>query len=79
LHQKLKGTSICVIGVYPPLIGDISPLDEAWQEVRNTSQSINNRDVVDAILFALTRPCNCTVASIILDADAGGLHSHNWQ
>jgi NADP-dependent 3-hydroxy acid dehydrogenase YdfG len=79
LRQELKGTSVRVIGIYPPLIEDISPLDKAWQEVRDKSQSINNRDVAETILFALTRPRNCTLASVALDADAGGLHSHDWS
>jgi short-subunit dehydrogenase len=78
LRQELQGTSVRVIGVYPPLIDDISPLDEAWQEPRTKEKSISNRDVVESIIFALTRPRNCTLATIILDADAGGLHSPDW-
>jgi NADP-dependent 3-hydroxy acid dehydrogenase YdfG len=79
LRQELKGTSVRVIGIYPPLLEDLSPLDKTWQEVRDKSQSINNRDVAETILFALTRPRNCTLASVALDADAGGLHSHDWS
>jgi short-subunit dehydrogenase len=78
LRQELQGTSVRVIGVYPPLIDDISPLDEAWQEPRTKEKSISNRDVVESIIFALTRPRNCTLATIVLDADAGGLHSPDW-
>jgi short-subunit dehydrogenase len=78
LRQELKGTSIRVIGIYPPLIDDISPLDEAWHESRTKEKGISNRDVVEAILFALTRPRNCTLATVVLDADAGGLHSPDW-
>lgn len=78
LRQELKGTSVRVIGIYPPLIDDISPLDEAWHKARTKEKSISNRDVVESILFALTRPRNCTLASIVLDADAGGLHSPDW-
>jgi NADP-dependent 3-hydroxy acid dehydrogenase YdfG len=78
LRQELKGTSVRVIGVYPPLINDISPLDEEWQEPRIKAQSITNRDVVESILFALERPRNCTLSTIVLDADAGGLHSPDW-
>jgi short-subunit dehydrogenase len=78
LRQEFKGTSVRVIGVYPPLIDDISPLESTWQESRDKARSINNRDVVEAILFALTRPRNCTVSTIVLDADSGGLHSPDW-
>jgi NADP-dependent 3-hydroxy acid dehydrogenase YdfG len=78
LRQELKGTPIRVIGIYPPLIDDISPLEKAWNEPRTKEQSISNRDVVESVVFALTRPRNCTLASIILDADAGGLHSRDW-
>jgi short-subunit dehydrogenase len=78
LRQELKGTSVRVIGIYPPLIEDISPLDKAWQEVRKKSHSISSCDVVEAVIFALTRPRNCTLSTLILDADAGGLHSSDW-
>jgi short-subunit dehydrogenase len=33
---------------------------------------------VESILFALERPRNCTLSTIVLDADAGGLHSPDW-
>jgi short-subunit dehydrogenase involved in D-alanine esterification of teichoic acids len=52
LRQELKGTSVRVIGMYPPLIDDLSPLDEAWHEARTKDKSISNRDVVESIIFA---------------------------
>lgn len=78
LRQELKGSSVRVTGIYPPLIEDISPLDGAWQAKRNKTQRITNRDVAESILFAVTRPRNCTVATLVLDADSGGLHSNDW-
>ncbi len=78
LRQELKDSSVRVIGIYPPLINDISPLDKSWQEPRDKSQSISNRDVVETILFALTRPRNCTLSTVVLDARSGGLHSDSW-
>jgi NADP-dependent 3-hydroxy acid dehydrogenase YdfG len=78
LRQELKNTSVRVIGIYPPLIDDILPLESAWQEPRDKTRSISNRDVAQAILFALTRPRNCTISTLILDADSGGLHSPGW-
>jgi NADP-dependent 3-hydroxy acid dehydrogenase YdfG len=78
LRQELKGTSIRVMGIYPPLIDDISPLDGTWNETRGKEKSISNRDVVETIVFALTRPRNCTLSTVVLDADVGGLHSPGW-
>ncbi|MGL4608548.1 MAG: SDR family oxidoreductase [Trueperaceae bacterium] len=78
LRQELKDTSVRVLGVYPPRIDDISPLDKTWQSEQNKTQRISNRDVVEAILFALTRPRNCTISTLILDAASGGLHSSDW-
>lgn len=78
LRQELKRTSVRVIGVYPPLIDDISPLDDMWNEPRTKEKSISNRDVVESVIFALTRPRNCTLSAIVLDADSGGLHSPDW-
>ena len=34
---------------------------------------VTSRDVVEAGLFALTRPRHVTMASIVLDADEGGM------
>jgi NADP-dependent 3-hydroxy acid dehydrogenase YdfG len=78
LRQELKGSSVRVISIYPPVINDVSPLNEAWHESRTKEKSISNRDVVESIIFALTRPRNCTLSTIVLDADAGGLHSPDW-
>lgn len=78
LRQELKGTRVRVIGIYPPLIEDSSPLDETWNETRGKEKSISNRDVAETIMFALTRSRNCTLSTIVLDADAGGLHSPDW-
>ena len=34
---------------------------------------VSNRDIVETALFALSRPRNVTLASIIIDSDEGGL------
>jgi short-subunit dehydrogenase len=74
LRQELKGRPIRVSAVYPSNITDISPLDaEAWNAVRPAQSWATNRDVVEASLFALSRPRHVTLASIVIDPDNGGL------
>ncbi len=75
LRQEFAGTNVRVIGLYPPDLDTMTPLDAAWQESpsRGANQRVTSRDVVEAALFALTRPRNCTLATIVLDSDAGGL------
>jgi short-subunit dehydrogenase len=74
LRQELRGRPIRVSALYPPLIDDLSPLDEeAWNAKRPANALASNRDVVETALFALTRPRHVTLASIIIDSDEGGL------
>lgn len=73
LREELRGTPIRVIGVYPPNIADLSPLDPDWERTaRAKTEWINERDVVEAVQYAITRPRNCTIAAIVLDSDEGG-------
>lgn len=75
LRQELRGRSVRVSALYPPVIDDLSPLDkEAWNSGRPAKSRATNRDVVEAGLFALSRPRNVTLASIVIDPDEGGLH-----
>jgi short-subunit dehydrogenase len=74
LRQELRGRPVRVSALYPPLIDDVSPLDEdAWNAKRPANAHVSNRDVVEAALFALSRPRHVTLASVIMDADEGGL------
>src|SRR3954447_4785298 len=74
LRQELRGRPIRVSAIYPPLIDDVSPLDEeAWAAKRGNNSRIGNRDVIEAALFALTRPRHVTLASIVIDSEDGGL------
>ena len=74
LRQELKGRPVRVSAVYPSYIKDISPLNEAaWNEVPATTSWATNRDIVEASLFALSRPRHVTLAAIIVDPDQGGL------
>ncbi len=75
LRQALAGTPIRSICIHPPYLEDISPLDVAWEKApeRPKGAYATNRDVVEAVLFALTRPRHITIASLVIDTDAGGI------
>ena len=73
LKQELKGRPIRVSAIYPPNLEDISPLDEAqWNAERPVDSLATNRDIVEAGLFALSRPRHVTIATIVIDPDRGG-------
>jgi NADP-dependent 3-hydroxy acid dehydrogenase YdfG len=75
LRQELRGRPVRVTGVYPSWVEDVSPLEpEAWNAERKATGWITNRDVVEASLFAISRPRHVTIASIIFDPDSGGMH-----
>jgi NADP-dependent 3-hydroxy acid dehydrogenase YdfG len=64
-----------VHAIYPPDLETVTPLDEeAWNAPRKAGDMVTSRDVVEAALFALTRPRNVTMASIVLDSDS----DHSW-
>jgi NADP-dependent 3-hydroxy acid dehydrogenase YdfG len=77
LRQELTGTPVRVIGIHPPNLDDVSPLDADWDAVpdRKKGERVTSRDVVDSVLFAITRPRHVTVASLLLDSDGGGMWS----
>ncbi len=74
LRQELKGKPVRVHALYPPDLETISPLNEDdWNAERPDTSMATSRDVVEAGIFALTRPRHVTMASIVLDADEGGM------
>ncbi len=74
LRQELKGRPVRVQAVYPSYIKDISPLNEAeWNATPESKSWATNRDIVETVLFALSRPRHMTLASIVVDPDSGGL------
>ena len=74
LRQELKGRPVRVSAIYPSYIKDISPLDETeWNAIRPNDSWATNRDIVEAALFAISRPRHVTIASIVVDPDTGGL------
>jgi NADP-dependent 3-hydroxy acid dehydrogenase YdfG len=67
LTEELAGSSIRVTSVYPGIIEDISPLDPAWNVARSPAAMLSNREVVEAILFALEMPANVSVRSLVIE------------
>jgi hypothetical protein len=62
-----------VSAIYPPNLDDLTPLEpDAWDAERGPVARANNRDVIDAALFILTRPRHLTFASIVIDSSADG-------
>ncbi|MEN5297167.1 SDR family NAD(P)-dependent oxidoreductase [Brucella sp. TWI559] len=74
LRQKLAGTPVRSIIVHPPYLEDASPLENNWEASahRKKGQAATSRDIVESVLFALTRPRHVTL-SITVDADEGGV------
>ena len=78
LRQALAGTPVRSICIHPPYLDDVSPLDAAWDQVpqRPKGARATNRDVVEAVVFAVTRPRHVTIASLFIDSDKNGLHRY---
>ena len=76
LRQNFAGTNVRVTALFPPDLDTMTPLDPEWDlgPTRRANQKVTSRDVVETALFAMTRPRNCTLATIVFDSDAGGLY-----
>ena len=74
LRQMFLGTPIRSICIHPPWIKDISPLDEEWDvnPSRAKGEMVTNRDIVEAVIYAITRPRHVTIASMVIDSDIRG-------
>ena len=75
LRQMFLGTPVRSIAIHPPWLQDISPLEQDWEASlkRTKGEQATNRDVVDAVVFAITRPRHITIASLVIDSDSGGI------
>jgi NADP-dependent 3-hydroxy acid dehydrogenase YdfG len=75
LRQMFLGTPVRSICIHPPWLKDISPLDADWETSpsRAKGELATNRDVLDAVVYAITRPRHITIASLIIDSDERGL------
>jgi len=69
LRVELKEHGIRVTAIYPPDFDDTDPLGPEWNEVRQPAarDRLTNREVVAAVLFAITAPRVCTYPVIVLD------------
>lgn len=75
LSQALNGTPVRSIAVHPPYLDDLTYGTTEWDAAsrRQKGERATIRDVVDTVIFALTRPRHVTV-SITIDADDGGMY-----
>jgi NAD(P)-dependent dehydrogenase (short-subunit alcohol dehydrogenase family) len=69
LQEELKRYGIRVAAIYPPDFDDTDPLDPAWNTVRDpaTGAKLTNREVVAAVMFAITAPRVCAYPLIVVD------------
>ncbi|MGA7861057.1 MAG: SDR family oxidoreductase [Thermoplasmata archaeon] len=69
LRTELKEHGIRVTAIYPPDFDDTDPLGPEWNEVREPAAHgrLTNREVVGAVLFAITAPRVCSYPVIVLD------------
>jgi NADP-dependent 3-hydroxy acid dehydrogenase YdfG len=81
LRQMFLGTPIRSICIHPPWIQDMSPLDEEWEKApeRSKDEMVTNRDILEAVVYAVTRPRNVTIASLIIDSDVQGIDFRSHQ
>jgi NADP-dependent 3-hydroxy acid dehydrogenase YdfG len=74
LRQELRGRPVRVQAIFPPYLDDVSPLDaKAWAAERKPDSRVTNRDIVETVLFALSRPRHVGLATIVVDSANGGI------
>lgn len=75
LAQMFCGLAVRSIAIHPPYLDDVDMGTTEWAEVLDRQKGARGttRDIVEAVIFALTRPRHITL-SITVDADEGGLH-----
>ena len=74
LRQEFNGSPLRSILINPPYLDDALPGEKSWIDAsaRVKGDRGTTRDIVEAALFALTRPRHISL-TINLDADDGGL------
>jgi NAD(P)-dependent dehydrogenase (short-subunit alcohol dehydrogenase family) len=73
LAAELKGQKIRVSAIFPPDFDDTDPLGPQWNAVREPGPGarMTNREIVAAIMFAITAPRVCATPIIVLDNMSG--------
>jgi len=74
LRQMFLGTPIRSICIHPPWLKDISPLEADWDAAPSLTKQemVTNRDIAEAVIYAITRPRRVTIASMVIDSDVQG-------
>ncbi|KAF4446457.1 nadp-dependent l-serine l-allo-threonine dehydrogenase ydfg [Fusarium austroafricanum] len=67
LVEELKGSSVRITSLYPGLFEDLSPTSPEWRKERGSDDGMTNKDVVDAIVYALSAPPNVSLRSIVIE------------
>jgi len=67
LVEELQGSSVRITSIYPGVIEDISPTDADWHRARGAEEGLTNKDVIDAIFYALSAPANVTLRQIVIE------------
>ena len=73
LRNRLKGTGIRFICIYPPNFDNTSPINEQdWNEQRghDDTRFITARNIFDSIQFSLSQDRICSIDKIILSNNA---------
>ena len=67
LVEELHGSSVRVTSIYPGIIEDVSPTSDDWNRTRGNADGLTNRDVVDAIIYAISAPANVALRQIVIE------------
>lgn len=67
LTQELADSTVRVTSIFPGHIVDMLPTDPAWTAARGQGDGLTDRDVVEAILYALDAPPNVALRSIVIE------------
>jgi len=69
LRHRLAADGIRVIAIYPPDFAGVQPDSPDWQKTpgeREGNPVMTTRDIVESIMFAITRPRIMTMSGIVL-------------
>ena len=74
LRQEYRGSRFRSLLINPPYLEDAMPGESSWEDsgARAKGAGATSRDVVEAALYALSRPRHLSL-TMDLDADAGGI------